>query len=767
MPTFGEFETVGQPYAVSDVRSHVSTIWQARKTGAGGEPLYVVKCYAPRGRAASPGQPEEALAHDRRLEFLEGIKQIKKAQSEGGRGLAPIYALGTTDTEAWYVTDFYPRKDLQAWIDRKGEVNGAALRHVVFSVVTACLALKRSRGCTHGNLKPSNIFLAGKPRDLRKTPLLLTDAYPAAPLQLARLEADDRHEAGELLHQVMEAQDLAALGQLILQLVEGRLLSRSDDYNYPVERSPAWDAVGKDGDYWLQWCNKLLNPQLSLETINLETLATEFKPIKSPLPLIAGVIVGVCVLVLGSYFAVKGWQQWREGKYQSVVQAARQALSTTNLVAAREQVERARKLRPEDPGAITLEAQIQEQIDRSYTAAIQAATTASSNGNHRETTNQAGIALSFKPGDPAARNWMSNGQKGIENEASEAQRAANCSHAKTGAREAESQPNWPLALEYWQRAQRFCTNEPAIANDIAFVTAMATAHALLGQAQTKTTSAPEAATNLCAQALKALPAQVLYAGNSERTTAAGALKVEVDKARAAAEALAAQNEEKIDLGNAQSYFKQGEYDKSIQLCNSHRLPVFDSLAESNRTERAAFNGANTNFSAGNYSFIEQLRSQSYSSKKPFHELLTKADAESNALSELKALKQATNWNAVEARLMDSASRDFASKTPFAELLKWAQDERTKYKAAAALEIDKCKLEFAILAKELNVTLPKELRHPGASTARVYGEDVMPTATKASYSNRVDRLEKSCKEYGLLSEKRPEYLNKMRVSVKNW
>src|ERR1017187_9642622 len=568
MPTFGEFETYGQPYAVSDARSHVATIWQARKAGAVGEPLYAVKCYAPRGSATSQSQPEEALAHDRRLEFLEGIKQIKKAQTEGGRGLAPIHALGTSATEAWYVTDFYKRKDLQAWIDRKGEVDGAALRHVVYSVVTACLALKRSRGCSHGNLKPSNIFLAGKPRDLRKTPLLLTDAYPAAPLQLARLEADDRHEAGELLHQVMEAQDLAALGQLILQLVEGRLLSRSDDYNYPVERSPAWDAVGKDGDYWLQWCNKLLNPQLSLETINLETLATEFKPIKSPLPLIAGVIVGVCLLALGSYFAVKGWQQWREIKYQSVVPAAGEAPSTHNPGSAREQVERARKLRPEDPGAITLEAQIQEQIDRSYTAAIQAATTASSNGNHRETTNQAGIALSFKPGDPAARNWMSNGQKGIENEASEAQRAANCSHAKTGAREAESQPNWPLALEYWQRAQRFCTNEPAIANDIAFVTAMATAHALLGQAQTKTTSAPEAATNLCAQALKALPAQVLYAGNSERTTAAGALKVEVDKARAAAEAESAKNINRQQCNSAKKAAREAEATKEWATATS-------------------------------------------------------------------------------------------------------------------------------------------------------------------------------------------------------
>jgi hypothetical protein len=304
MPTFGEFETFGNPYAASDVRSHVSTIWQARKSGAAGEQLYAIKCYAPRRRAPSPNQPDEALAHDQCLEFLEGIKQIKKAQSEGGRGLTPIHALGTTPTEAWYVTDFYSRKDLNAWIDRKGEVNGAVLRHVVYSVVTTCLALKRSRGCSHGNLKPSNIFLAGKPRDLRQTPLLLSDAYPAAPLQLSRLQPDDRNEAGELLNQVMEVQDLAAIGKLVLQLVEGRLLTRADDYNYPVARSGEWDALGKDSGYWLEWCNKLLNPQLSLETLNLETLAREFGPRKlgpwdpgNLRPILAG--AGVILLLVG------------------------------------------------------------------------------------------------------------------------------------------------------------------------------------------------------------------------------------------------------------------------------------------------------------------------------------------------------------------------------------------------------------------------------------------------------------------------------------
>ena len=30
MPTFGEFETVGQPLTSSDERGHVTTVWKAR-----------------------------------------------------------------------------------------------------------------------------------------------------------------------------------------------------------------------------------------------------------------------------------------------------------------------------------------------------------------------------------------------------------------------------------------------------------------------------------------------------------------------------------------------------------------------------------------------------------------------------------------------------------------------------------------------------------------------------------------------------------------
>src|SRR5436305_850202 len=115
MPTFGEFETLGEPVTVTEERGHVSQIWQARKIGGAANALYAIKCYTPRARRPKPGQ-EETLEKDRGLEFLDAVKQLKKAHSEGAECLAPIHAFGIAPEGAWYATDFYPGRTLKEWI---------------------------------------------------------------------------------------------------------------------------------------------------------------------------------------------------------------------------------------------------------------------------------------------------------------------------------------------------------------------------------------------------------------------------------------------------------------------------------------------------------------------------------------------------------------------------------------------------------------------------------------------------------------------------
>jgi len=136
-----------------------------------------------------------------------------------------------------------------------------------------------------------------------------------------------------LLHQVAEVQDLHALGELILQLVEERLVSRADHYNYPVENSSAWERLGKDAARWREVCNRLLDPQLSLERVNLTTLQREFplRALKSKTPMFIG--VGVTALLVGG-LAV--WLAVGRGKSKSPPPIANSGqTATTDVVVVR------------------------------------------------------------------------------------------------------------------------------------------------------------------------------------------------------------------------------------------------------------------------------------------------------------------------------------------------------------------------------------------------------------------------------------------------
>lgn len=100
MPTFGDFETIGEPISVIEQSGHVSTVWRAHQSGRDGEPTHAIKCFALHRRQTGESESADALDQDRGLEFLEGVKQIKKAQAEGGRNLTPIHAFGFADAGA-------------------------------------------------------------------------------------------------------------------------------------------------------------------------------------------------------------------------------------------------------------------------------------------------------------------------------------------------------------------------------------------------------------------------------------------------------------------------------------------------------------------------------------------------------------------------------------------------------------------------------------------------------------------------------------------
>lgn len=535
MPTFAEFETYGEPLVVTDERRHVTTIWQARKTG-GDSRLYIIKCYAPRLAAPAPGQSTEELEQDRCLEFLDGIKQIKKAQSEGGRNLAPIHALGRTESEAWYVTDHYPRNNLKAWVARRGGVDSAALRHVVESVVAGCLALKRSRGYSHGNLKPSNIFLVGEPRPLKKTPLVLTDAYPSSPLQLASLGAGDRREVDELLGQVTEAQDLRNLGELLLQLVEGRLFSRSDDYNYPVGRSGIWDILGKDTDYWLKLCNQLVNPQLSLQTINLESLAQQFRPSQAGAKagLVLAGVAAICLLGGGAYFgiaavhkAAQRRQLHQQESFEAALKSSQTAFDQKDYTAAKNHANEALAIRAGDPDATKLRDAAQTQLtEQTYQDEMAKGNGAFGQQDYSNALTQAQMALVAKPDDPAALTLKSKAQAQLAAKLTRSE----IQDALAAANNAEAAGNWTLAATQWQKAQQLGAAANEVGAGLAFANGLLSAREKFGSAQAQSGGGAAQAriiTNLYGQALAALPQASLWTGSPDRAAAVKAFTNEV------------------------------------------------------------------------------------------------------------------------------------------------------------------------------------------------------------------------------------------------
>lgn len=468
MPIFGDFETVGEPVAVTEQSGHVSTVWRARKRGSDGDATHAVKCFAPARRKSGEGAAEDALDKDRGLEFLEGVKQLKKAQAEGGRCLSTIHAFGFADEGAWYVGDFYPRNTLKAWIARRGSVDSAGLSQVVHCIVTGCLALKKARGYSHGNLKAANVFLVGKPQPLRKAPLELADAYPAAPLQLARLAGQEKVTVDELLHQVMEVQDLRALGELLLQLVEGRLVASAYDYNYPIAATPMWERLGRDAGRWRELCNQLLDPRLSLDNISLESLSQEYRPstLKPHLPKILAGAGAVCVILVGVYVGLHLMERGRErrqketdAKVAALVSESKSALERNDFATAIAKSDEALRLKPDAPEATGLKTQAGEKLEAAYQNSLTLARAALTAGRFDEAEQLANQALQLKKGDKASSDLMKAAQTQRNARLSQAEQDRNYELAISAAQAALSQQNFGKAISEADRAMGYRAND--------------------------------------------------------------------------------------------------------------------------------------------------------------------------------------------------------------------------------------------------------------------------------------------------------------------
>jgi PEGA domain/Sulfatase-modifying factor enzyme 1 len=281
---FGPFEA-GREIA----SANGATVYRAKQAGDL-KREYVIKLFSPADAAITDaGEAKAELAplfQDLISAFISRIN-LQKQAAESAPWFAPILASGQDRRGAWYATHFYARS-VQGMLDRLVALETRDLFPLIQSVVKAALHLKKTAGRSHGNLKPSNIFIdgAGKPRSSR---VLVSD-----PL------AGEARDAA-----VFELADLRAVGELLYQLALRRKVDFSTGWVIlPVEATRDWTALfGKQTSNWIDLCNKLLDPNLSLAHYNLEKLDADLASLKPKLPLAVTLVPAAVVVLLAAGLA--------------------------------------------------------------------------------------------------------------------------------------------------------------------------------------------------------------------------------------------------------------------------------------------------------------------------------------------------------------------------------------------------------------------------------------------------------------------------------
>jgi hypothetical protein len=254
MALFGSFQTEREVYS-----NPIYTVYSARKAGDA-KTEYAVKVFSIQQVGFDPETTTELapLLVDIESSRSQSIGVQEKA-SAGSRFIAPVLEKGQDERGIWYATKFYPRS-VNKIIIGKVSLTREALQHVVGAVAQGALDLKRTCGRSHGDILPSNVQIS-RSEKLTDAEVVLSDPLPGGDQDVVNFEINDLH----------------SIGRILLQLVRQRAISNADDFLIlPILSSAEWtDLFDKDAETWLSLCNRLLDPNLSLEQLTLERLVAE------------------------------------------------------------------------------------------------------------------------------------------------------------------------------------------------------------------------------------------------------------------------------------------------------------------------------------------------------------------------------------------------------------------------------------------------------------------------------------------------------------
>ena len=278
MTSFGRYETVLELH-----RSGFTVLYSGR-IAAGPEAKFAIKVFQPSILLLETEQAETESDL-----FLNSANVQQKTTASGAQYWAPIYECGSIPDGAFYATDKYDRS-LQQLIDVRIALSSQALRKIVESAAKGLVELKQACGRPHGNLKTTNILIAGE-GDISQTTIVLSDPLP-----------DEHIEKAEHWDN-----DLRDIGEFIYQLVIHRPSPNVDGWQVPDSKE--WAKLGKQAKDWRNLCNRLLNAHMKPGTMTIETLIEELARLEKIKPVLSFrrllIATGLVVIAGAAVFIIK------------------------------------------------------------------------------------------------------------------------------------------------------------------------------------------------------------------------------------------------------------------------------------------------------------------------------------------------------------------------------------------------------------------------------------------------------------------------------
>lgn len=290
MAFYGNFETVRRVDSGSS--QSVFTARQKNQSGQLGPETAAIKIFSPPEQVlgldlGESGDPWPRISADAKSSIA-----CQKAAAAVCENVAPVLEQGESPQEVWFATKLYPAT-LDGFIRAKTRFSEPAVVHILLSAVRGCAALKRQCRRAHGNLKASNILSAGRGR-VEASQIAITDPAPGD------ADSGDSYERA----------DLQAIGGLIYQIVRGKAAESGSDWT-PKEVTGEWRTIfGSKAPQWVDLCNRLKDPSLSLASLNLEALEAEIskfqtRPVAAKLKAPLAVAAAVAVLGVIAFLTLK------------------------------------------------------------------------------------------------------------------------------------------------------------------------------------------------------------------------------------------------------------------------------------------------------------------------------------------------------------------------------------------------------------------------------------------------------------------------------